>query len=287
MQGKSINDLYKTFVARLEVIYGIREAQGISEWALMHLLSFKNKADFLLSKHHQVSEEVEKKANTWLDLLCDNMPIQHLIGEVEFYGVKIKVTGDVLIPRPETEELVHLIIQDLPNTFCGKILDVGTGSGCIALALKKQFPNAEVSAVDVSPKALAIASENGRYNGLDILWLEKDILSTDETMLDQYDVIVSNPPYIPLGESDKMARLVVKNEPSIALFTPDEDPMLFYRSIGKMARKHLNSKGAIYFELHEEYANDVLSIMIDLWPTAKSQLIEDLQDKKRFLKTQT
>lgn len=286
MQGKSINDLYKTFVTRLQVVHSIREASQLAEWSLMHLMDCNSRADFILKKPSLANDTLIQKSMGWLETLLQGVPIQHLVGQVEFMGLELMVNEDVLIPRPETEELAHMIIHELPKSYSGRILDIGTGSGCIALALKQHLKEAQVSAIDVSESALKVARNNAQANGLKVDFGLFDILNQDSWDLGTFDLIVSNPPYIPINESSKMSPTVVDHEPSLALFTPNDEPLIFYKVIQEFASAHLVPDGKLYFELHEDYALQTLDMVNEQWPKNETSLIEDLQGKKRFLKTQ-
>lgn len=190
-------------------------------------------------------------------------PIQYVMGETEFCGLPFKVNREVLIPRPETEELVMAIVADCREKEAVSILDIGTGSGSIAVALAKLLPRASVSAVDVSAGALAVAEENAARNGLKINFFRMDIL--EETCLPQrYDVIVSNPPYVPERDRAVMHRNVLEFEPSLALFVPDENPLLFYEAIAKKSREWLAPDGGLYFETYEQYHAETRSRMAEL-----------------------
>lgn len=281
MQSKTLNDLRKTFNKRLQIIYSNREAESIGKWALMHLLNLNNQADFILNGTDAVQPEIFEKAMQWLVALEKGRPIQHLIGEVEFSGLRLKVNEHVLIPRPETEELVHLILDSLPNNFNGSIIDIGTGSGCIPLALKIHLPNAAVSAAEISTEALKLAKLNAELNNLDVRFEMIDILKFENFKIDRFDVIVSNPPYIPLDEKVKMDTNVLDYEPHLALFAPTDDALLFYRRIFDFSKNHLNIGGKCYFELHENYALKTLKLAKTYFQNAK--LVKDLQQKDRFL----
>lgn len=280
MQSKLLKDLLDNFAQRLQVIYDSREAENLSKWMWMHLHNVENAASFSLLKQTEVSDTVLKKAEEWLAQLLEGKPLQHLIGVVTFADVEIAVNSDVLIPRPETEELIYLMAKDLGKDFSGKILDIGTGSGCIALALKRALPKAQVTGVDVSERALETAGKNAVKNALEVSFVRQDIL--DSLPEDSYDIIVSNPPYIPVDEKAKMDSNVLEYEPHLALFTPEHEPLLFYKRIVFLAKnQHLPVKG-LYFELHEDYAEETLKCTQSEFENAR--LIKDLQDKWRFLK---
>ncbi len=217
--------------------------------------------------------------------LLQGEPIQYILGKADFYGLKLKVTPDVLIPRQETEELVALCCQSLSKrgTTTPSILDIGTGSGCIVLALQKLLPNAPITACDVSETALAIAQENANTYHFPIQFQQVDILNKKEwQQLEQYDLIVSNPPYIPPSERQLMPERVLAHEPELALFTPEEDVLLFYRTIGEFAQKHLNENGFLFFELNE-YQAEATQQLLEKMGFEEVQLHRDLNGKLRML----
>jgi len=280
MQSKLLKDLLDNFAKRLQVIYDSREAENLSKWMWMHLCEANNAASFSLMKHEEVSAVAVKKAEEWLTQLLEGKPLQHLIGEVTFADVQITVNSDVLIPRPETEELIYLMVQDLGKDFSGRILDVGTGSGCIAIALKNAMPKAQVTGLDISQNALKTASYNAERNALDVTFVKQDILEAFPA--DIYDVIVSNPPYIPINEKAKMDNNVVQHEPHLALFTPEKEPLIFYKRIVSLAQNQSESLKGLFFELHEDYARETLEYVLTEFE--KAELVKDLQDKWRFLR---
>ncbi|MCC5923912.1 MAG: peptide chain release factor N(5)-glutamine methyltransferase [Crocinitomicaceae bacterium] len=240
----------------------------------------------LLDTHQKFSESDLLFFRSVLKRLHHKEPFQYIIGEAFFYNVPIKVDNRALIPRPETEELVDWIVTDLTDIpmHSPKILDIGTGTGCIPLALKTQFPNAGLHGLDVSKDALELAAENAEILNLDVTWHLHDVLADEINFLDTYwDVIVSNPPYIPLLEKQKMAQHVIDFEPNLALFVAEDDPILFYRKIGEFASAKLKRSGALYFELHEDYAIDVKRFIKNL-NFEQVALKKDLQGKTRMLK---
>lgn len=195
--------------------------------------------------------------------LKKQVPIQHIIGETEFYGLTFNVNNNVLIPRPETEELVNWIIDDsklkIQNSKL-KILDIGTGSGCIPISLAKNLPNAEIQAMDISPEALKIAKNNAENNDVTIQFIEIDILNT-LTLPSTFDVIVSNPPYVRELEKEKMEDNVLAHEPHLALFVKDENPLLFYNKIADLAKNHLSKNGSIYFEINQYLGKETVELL--------------------------
>ncbi|MBZ4191139.1 peptide chain release factor N(5)-glutamine methyltransferase [Niabella beijingensis] len=209
-------------------------------------------------------------------------PIQYILNEAWFYDISFFVNRHVLIPRPETEELVALIIRDHQDRPEVRILDVGTGSGCIPVILKRKLPAATVTACDISADALAVAHRNAAKYRQEIDFIELDFLNTgNRSRLPQVDVLVSNPPYIPLADKAAMHKNVVEYEPSLALFVPDADPLLFYREIAEAAKTLLAPDGRIYLEVHERLAADTLQ----LFETNgyRSSIKTDMQGKQRFV----
>ena len=195
-----------------------------------------------------------------LQRIQNGEPIQYIIGKTEFYNVEIKVDDSVLIPRPETEELVDWIVKEHNGHHPKAILDIGTGSGSIAIALKKCFPQAAVSGIDISEQALQTARYNAIANRTEVAFYQSDILETNQ-LPGKYDLIVSNPPYIPESERQHLERNVVDFEPSCALFVPDESPLIFYDKIAQLAVSALNSGGGLYFETHEHFHPELKQLL--------------------------
>ncbi len=192
--------------------------------------------------------------------IASGTPIQQVLGYAYFCGMKLKVTPSVLIPRPETEELVHWVVEDCPAPH--SILDIGTGSGCIAIALAKALPQARLTAIDISSEALTIARENAEMQHADINFIHADILNPNPSLANnRFDVIVSNPPYICNTEADEMEKNVLEHEPHIALFVPDDDPLLFYRAIAEQALKILTPGGTLFSEINRLYAPELTTML--------------------------
>jgi release factor glutamine methyltransferase len=233
----------------LSEIYSEEELHIFSFLILEKVTGF-SKTQVLANSGFILSENQRTDAVKISSRLKNSEPIQYILGECDFYGLKFKVNTAVLIPRPETEELMQWIIKDLPlSPLKGELLDIGTGSGCIAISLKKEFPDLTVSAMDISSEALKISKENAMLNGVEINFIQSDILKISQ--LDRkYDLIVSNPPYIPERDKKTMESNVLDFEPHIALFVSDEDPLIFYRKIAELATNHLTENGSLYFEIH-------------------------------------
>lgn len=225
----------------------------------------------------------EDQLSSILERLKANEPLQYILGEADFYGLKFEVTPAVLIPRPETEELVFQILEVGKNKEWHKGLDIGTGSGCIPISLKKNRPDWSLSGVDISEEALQVARRNALKNQVEVDWMAQDVL--DEKTWDKlgsYDFIVSNPPYIPLEEKKVMPRQVLDYEPALALFVENDNALIFYRKIHDLAIRSLSAGGSLFFELNEFNARAVQA-MVDLRFFSEAVLLPDMQGKDRML----
>ncbi len=248
---RTIGAAYYDLRSALTALYDEGEAAAIAHGALEHVTSLTG-LQRLSQKYLLLSEaQYEAYAGAKAALL-GGQPLQYVTGKAFFLGRRFLVSPAVLIPRPETEELVEWIISTArPKS----ILDIGTGSGCIAVSLKLALPDCEVTVIDVSPEALAIARQNAQQLGAEVAAQQLDFLNAQSRdALPKFDVIVSNPPYIPLTEADSLHRNVRDHEPATALFVPGADPLLFYREIAAFGRTHLADGGAIFCELHRDYA---------------------------------
>ena len=237
----------------------------------------------LVMMDETLDDETKTKIVDATERLARFEPIQYIIGKTDFCGRTFNVSSQVLIPRPETEELVQRIVRD----YKGKnatLLDIGTGSGCIAISLASELSDSQVFGVDVSEGALSVAKNNAKQNNVDVNWLLMDILSDESlSLLEQYDCIVSNPPYIMEQEKVTMEQNVLDYEPQLALFVPDDDPLLFYRRIARIGKNILKKGGSLYFEINERYGAE----MVNLLGQENYQEIElavDYNGKDRFLK---
>lgn len=233
-----------------------------------------NKNEKLVSHKIQKIEEIIQRLKTY-------EPIQYILGETEFYGLNLKVTSSVLIPRPETEELVQWIVEK--NSFVlPRILDIGTGSGCISIALKSQLKNAVVSAVDISKKALEVAIQNAIQNNLEVSFFQADILNWEKYKWDTFDVIVSNPPYVREIEKLEIQPNVLKYEPENALFVSNENPLIFYSRIADFAQKYLVKTGMLFFEMNE-YLSEEMCNLLAVKNFIDIELKKDINGKNRML----
>ena len=255
---------------------------------LLEKIAGISSVQFYSDKDIKIPEAVRNKLYSAIDLLVKGEPVQYILGETEFYGLNIKVKPGVLIPRPETEEIVELILKDAEkpyNKTSLKILDIGTGSGCIAIALAKNLSKAKVIAWDISADALQIAQENAVYNKVNINFEKIDILSykPDFHTDGNIDIIVSNPPYVCRSEQAEMKIQVLDYEPHLALFVNDEDPLIFYRTITLIALKMLKKGGRLYFEVSSRFGTETLNL-IKKHPFREVGLFKDLSGKNRIIK---
>ncbi len=240
--------------------------------------------EILLNRNQIVDKNTVDHIKYDLKEILKDKPYQYQIGYTWFFDLKIMVNPSVLIPRPETEELVHWIVEHHTQTNKLDIIDIGTGSGCIALALKHQLSNASVTGVDISPDALQIARKNAKLNNLNVHFELFDVLNyLPDKQHALFDIVVSNPPYIPLKEKASMDKIVTNHEPDLALFTPNNNPLIFYEAICRYARQYLKPKGQLYFELHELYHNEVKEVMLKFGFQCIS-IQKDLQGKFRMIK---
>lgn len=270
------NQLVNKWSRELES-YELSEAQNLIEWLLAHHLGMR-RIDMM---HFLKEKELPKALLEDFDRLKNGEPIQQIFGKAPFYGREFHVSRDTLIPRNETEELVHVIIKENPQQNL-KILDIGTGTGCIPISLFLEMNQPEVFALDISEAALTIAKANARQLNANVQFFQRDIL-TEPIPVDSLDILVSNPPYIPEKGKVSMHRNVLDFEPELALFVPDEDPLLFYRKIAEKGRQALKPDGKIYFEIHEDYGNAVQKLLFDVGYSAV-QIIQDLNEKDRMVR---
>lgn len=255
-------ETFRQLTRKLSSVYPDGEAIAMARWVMEDGFGL-TMTDLMLDKDNDLSSVQRQELQIIADRLLRKEPIQYVLGSTWFCGLRIHVEPGVLIPRPETEELVAWVCADRPAEGRGKqkVLDVGTGSGCIALALASE--GFAVEACDVSPEALRIARRNASDLSLEVGFFEKDILQDEvrECPSDPYDVIVSNPPYICQREAEEIESHVLDHEPHLALFVPDDDPLLFYRHIARYATTHLSPQGALYFEINRAYGEEVCEML--------------------------
>lgn len=281
----TINNYYRHYLQQLQQINSLQEASVITEWVFEKLAQV-SRLDIIKAPEALMNVEKIKILDEALEQLLQHYPVQYLLGETIFYNLKLKVNNAVLIPRPETEELVHWIINDLKETATEKkysMLEIGSGSGCIAIALQKNLLGTTITAIDISEVALAVAIENSKINNATIDFLLADFLDESEwKKLPIVDIIVSNPPYIPEQEKNMLDKNVTHFEPHTALFVPDKSPQLFYEKIAGFAKSNLNTNGIIYVETHEDFAEKTAAVFSTVFEEVI--LKKDLLGKNRMVK---
>ena len=260
------------FNETLKTIYPITEIDSFFFLLLEEYLGFR-RVDIVLKSDFKITQETLNLLQSATKQLEQEVPLQYIIGKTEFYGLPFVVNKHVLIPRPETEELVACVVSEssrvktfntsikqTTETKQLKILDIGTGSGCIPISLKKQLPFAKISAIDISKEALTVAKKNAVLNNVDIHFILQDILKT--VALDQhYDIIISNPPYVRELEKKELKNNVLKNEPHAALFVENDNPLIFYAKIAELAKKYLNKNGLLFFEINQYLGTETIDLV--------------------------
>lgn len=274
---------------QLAALYEAREASNIAHWVLEHLTGMP-RVDRVVHRDQALTATQEELLRRYTEDLLKHRPVQYVLGEAWFAGLRLYVNENVLIPRPETEELVEWIVDDQRAAGGGavrpaplSILDVGTGSGCIPIALKKKLPAATVYGCDVSEEALEVAKRNAQTLDADVQFLRTDFLQTAAwPSLPAIDLLVSNPPYIPVGDKATMQHHVLQYEPHLALFVENDDPLLFYRHIALFARERMAPGGRIYVEIHEDLGPATVQLFTQQGLTG-IVLRQDLQGKDRMV----
>lgn len=246
------------FFISLEGKYALEEINAFYYIFCEEILGF-SKIDAALNRDFCLSSSHQNILQETISRLLKFEPIQYIYGVAHFYHLKFKVTSEVLIPRPETEELVDIVIKNTQNQVV-KILDIGTGSGCISISLAKNLALAEVSAIDISENALQIAIENALLNNVKVQFIQKDILNTGQ-LTQKYDIIISNPPYVKEDEKKEMNRNVLEYEPALALFVSNIDPLIFYKKIALLAFNHLNDQGILYLEINQSLGKEMIELV--------------------------
>ncbi len=274
-----LNKLEKEFKKRLKVIYTTDESSVLFKM----VISFLTGSNVNSLNNKELSENQLNNLDQFTNQILAHQPILYVLGEADFYRLKFKVNNNVLIPRPETEELVYLIIKDQMNKEV-TMLDIGTGSGCIPIALKKNLPLAHISAIDISESALDLAKENAILNRVEVIFSKADALNLTSSEWPQFDVIVSNPPYLAQSEMEMMEENVKAYEPHLALFVTDNNPLIFYDKIGDFALSNLRPNGTLYFEINQQLAQETANLLMD--KGFKTTLIKDINQNYRMLKAQ-
>lgn len=297
----TISELKKHFKTELSDFYTDSESDFLSAIFIEKVVGINN-FDQRRSSDHELLTDDERKLTEIISELKTNKPYQHILGETEFYGMTFFVNENVLIPRPETEELLEFAIKKInssviqnetkwseesaiDSSFLGmtdnplKILDIGTGSGIIPLVLKKYFPQAEVTSIDFSEKALEVAKKNAAFHQLEVNFIHADYLNFD--LNENFDIIISNPPYIGIEEEYEIENSVKGFEPTMALFSPTSDALIFYRKIAEDSKKYLNENGLLFLEINQKLGSETLQLYIDDF--SEAELIKDLSENDRFV----
>lgn len=261
MSQLTIGDLYRELVETLTTSLGRREANAAAKIILEDVRGI-TQTDLAVNAHRTVEDMTAERIRGIAQEINNGKPVQYAIGSARFYGMDFVVTPDVLIPRPETEGLIDMIVKEYANQPDLQILDCGTGSGCIAISLARHLPFANIDAIDISAKALEIAKENGKRLNVKVNFFEGDILTLKTCRNKNYDVIVSNPPYIAEEEASEMDDTVKNYEPKGALFVSNDDPLIFYRAIIEFASTSLNPQGTLYFEINPRFTDEMKQLLM-------------------------
>lgn len=276
-------NVFRQAARALSEVYETPENDSVAMLLTEHFLGV-SRMQVMLGEEVDVDQGALSKLHIGVEQCLLHVPVQHIIRYASFYGHEFEVNKNVLIPRPETEELVHLVLQ----TFKGrelKAVDIGTGSGCIAITLSLEHRQATITAIDVSREALETARGNAKRLGASLDFLNLDALKEPLPEMD-LDAIVSNPPYIPEREMAEMEERVTRYEPGLALFVPDKDPLLFYRRIGELGHTHLKAGGYIFVEIHESYSKEVVALYEGQEYT-QVECLKDMQGKPRMVRATT
>lgn len=282
----TIKEIYRHYLQQLQKIYSLNEATIITDRVFESVAGIQ-RATIIKTPELVPDGTITVQLQNYLADLMSHKPLQYVLGEAWFYNMKLKVNEHVLIPRPETEELVKLVIDHYNLNLSKKqqpinIIDIGTGSGCIAIALKKNLPASKITAIDVSVEALAVSKENAVDQQVDIEFSAVNFLKEDEwQQLPAFDIIVSNPPYIPQDEKEKLDKNVTAFEPHTALFVPTHSPTIFYEKIAAFGLQHLAPHGKIFVEIHEDFAMETAAVFSSGYNEV--EIINDLFGKQRMI----
>ena len=276
-----LTDYQIHFYQELQTLYDEEERKALFAMVIDEVLNY-SRADIVLNKEEELSTETLVRLEGILSQLPQEIPIQYIFETASFYGYEFKVSPATLIPRRETEELVEWVLSEMnrqpEKKWC--VLDIGTGSGCIPITIKKEFPLAEVFAMDISTEALNIAKQNAENLNVSVTFIEQNILSTKQ--LDSYDIIISNPPYVRNLEKAEIKKNVLDYEPHLALFVEDNDPLIFYRKITQLAQKSLTENRLLFFEINQYLGEEMQEMVAEYFKTI--ELRKDLQGNNRMMK---
>lgn len=278
----TIRDAKQAIIQAIESIYDNREAVNIATLLMEELTGFSKMNQFL-QKQAEFPQKLHDQLTSNINRLMKGEPIQYLLGKAWFMEMELKVNEHTLIPRPETEELVHALLKYLQSTQKKhiQIIEIGSGSGCIAIALAKFYPEANITSVDISEKALHVARENATILGVQVQWKQLNFLDPNQwEKLENYDIIISNPPYIKKTEASTMHTNVLAFEPHTALFVEDNDPLIFYKAIYDFSKKHLKNEGAIFLEINAQLAINTADLFNKDY---KVEIKKDMQEKERMV----
>jgi release factor glutamine methyltransferase len=259
---KTIREVFALFKKTLNGVYDANEIEALT-LLIINEISGSSKAQIKAFPEKEITIEQAKRLNEILSRLKTGEPVQYILGYTEFYGLPFKVNPAVLIPRPETEELVEWVLTSIDDKHSkASILDIGTGSGCIVISIKKNLPYASVSAIDISTGALDTAKQNTQLNGVDVDFIQADILNFKSAIEDpKFEIIISNPPYVTLYDKTQMHTNVTDFEPHSALFVPEDDPLLFYKAIADFALDNLNDNGLLFLEINESLGKETVELL--------------------------
>ena len=276
-----LNDYKILFKQKLKDLFDTDETDALFAMVIDEVLNY-SRADIVLKKEDEIPLAYQSRLEEIVSQLQQEIPIQYIFEKAYFYGYEFKVSPATLIPRRETEELVEWVLSEM-NLQLKKnwrVLDIGTGSGCIPITIKKEFPLAEVFAIDVSVDALTIAQENAKNLDAKVTFIKQNILTTED--LESYDMIISNPPYVRNLEKSEIKNNVLHYEPHLALFVEDNDPLIFYRKITQLAQKSLTENGMLFFEINQYLGNEMNEMVSEYFNTV--ELRKDLQGNERMMK---
>jgi len=277
----NLSTFFRNFIQQLQQIYSAHESANITDMCFEKIAGI-TKSDVIKNPDFSLSTIHFKNLEAALAELLLHKPIQYVLGEAWFYKLKFKVDESVLIPRPETEELVNEVFDFIKYNSSKKIIDIGTGSGCIPITIKKEFPENIITAVDVDEKAIAIATQNATTHQTEINFVQMNFLDKNNwNVFEKFDIVISNPPYIPIAEKELMDKNVISYEPHLALFVPNEQPLLFYEAIALFSKMHLAENGKIFMEVHENLAREVSDLFSQ--HQFQTEIKKDIFEKERMV----